>query len=71
MTKKRCPVQGMETIRMPKVPFVEKWSGKSGKTRPLKMVQRLKEWARAQAIMLYAVEHDELWVHKGFNDVSF
>jgi hypothetical protein len=61
--------QGMETIRLPKLPFGKGGSQRGSHTRPLKAVQQMKEWAKAQTIMLYAVEHDEIWVHKGFNDV--
>lgn len=70
-------MQGMERIQLPKVPFLGNGKKAGGdrkkdggrRTRPLKAVQRMREWARAQAIMLYAVEHDELWIHKGFHDV--
>ena len=32
--------------------------------------QGLSGWAKAQMMMIYAVEHDEIWVHKGFLQVS-
>ena len=31
--------------------------------------QGLSGWAKAQMMMIYAVEHDEIWVHKGFLQV--
>ena len=30
----------------------------------------LKAWVKSQAVMLYGVEHDELWVHQGFCEVG-
>ena len=59
----------MEKVRLPKLPFGKKSRG-SRKTRPLKAVQGMKAWAKAQSVMLYGVEHDEIWVHEGFNEVS-
>jgi len=43
---------------------LENWIGKLtvGKTRKL----GLAKWVTSQAQMLYASEHDEVWVHKGF-----
>ena len=38
----------------------------SGRSAP----QGLSGWAKAQMMMIYAVEHDEIWVHKGFLQVS-
>ena len=64
-------VQSMERVRLPKLPFGKKKKKKgSRKTRPLKAVQGLKAWAKAQSVMLYGVEHDEIWVHEGFNEVT-
>lgn len=60
----------MEKVQMPKLPFGKKMKKGSGKTRPLKAVQGMKAWAKAQSVMLYGVEHDEIWVHEGFNEVS-
>ncbi len=69
-------LQSMESVRIPKLPFgKEKGKGKgkeksSRNTRPLKAVQGIKAWAKAQSVMLYGVEHDEIWVHEGFNEAS-
>ncbi len=27
--------------------------------------------AKAQSVMLYGVEHDEVWVHEGFDEACF
>ncbi|KAK9918553.1 hypothetical protein WJX75_004940 [Coccomyxa subellipsoidea] len=61
-------IKRMEKVRMPKLPFGKKMKKGSGKTRPLKAVQGIKAWAKAQSVMLYGVEHDEIWVHEGFNE---
>ena len=65
-------LQSMESVRIPKLPFGKgkgKGKGKSSRhTRPLKAVQGIKAWAKAQSVMLYGVEHDEVWVHEGFNE---
>lgn len=58
----------MEAVRLPKLPFGN-GRKKGGATRPLKAVQGMKQWAKAQSVMLYGVEHDEIWVHEGFNEV--
>ena len=76
-----CSVQRMERLRLPKLPFAgQRRSQKrhrrhgakrgGGKvTRPLAAVQGMKAWVKSQAVMLYGVEHDELWVHEGFCEV--
>ncbi|EIE18845.1 alpha/beta-hydrolase [Coccomyxa subellipsoidea C-169] len=61
-------IKSMERVRLPKLPFGKKKKKGSRKTRPLKAVQGLKAWAKAQSVMLYGVEHDEIWVHEGFNE---
>ena len=68
-------LQRMERVRLPRVPFGKagaargKGRRKKGRTRPLRAVQHMKAWVKSQAVMLYGVEHDELWVHKGFCEV--
>ena len=44
---------------------------KARKTRGRSAPKGLSGWAKAQMMMLYAVEHDEMWCHKGFLQVPF
>jgi hypothetical protein len=71
----------MERVRLPKLPKLpfgsRRRAGRRGKrkgggkaTRPLAAVQGLKAWVKSQAVMLYGVEHNELWVHQGFCEVG-
>ena len=63
-------------MRLPKLPFGNGRSvrgrgrHRKKRTQPLRAVQHMKAWLKSQAVMLYGVEHDELWVHKGFCEVS-
>ena len=49
-------VQGIEGIRIPRLPFSNK-NKKGNRTRPLASIDALKQWAKAQAVMLYGGEH--------------
>jgi len=44
---------------------------KANKTRGRKAPKGLSGWAKAQMMMIYAVEHDEMWCHKGFLQVCW
>ncbi|BDA48953.1 probable phospholipase A1 EG1, chloroplastic/mitochondrial at C-terminar half [Coccomyxa sp. Obi] len=64
-------IKSMESVRIPKLPFGKgkrKGKGRGKSSRPLKAVQGIKAWAKAQSVSLYGVEHDEIWVHEGFNE---
>ena len=39
---------------------------KAKKTGGRSAPQGLSGWAKAQMMMIYAIEHDEMWCHKGF-----
>ena len=43
---------------------------KAKKTGGRSAPQGLSGWAKAQMMMIYAIEHDEMWCHKGFLQVS-
>lgn len=49
-------VQGIERIRIPRLPFSKK-NRKGNRTRPLASIDALRQWAKAQAVMLYGGEH--------------
>ena len=49
-------VQGIEGIRIPRLPFSKK-NKKGNRTRPLASIDALRQWAKAQAVMLYGGEH--------------
>ena len=43
---------------------------KAKKTGGRSAPQGLSGWAKAQMMMIYAIEHDEMWCHKGFLQAS-
>lgn len=43
---------------------------KAKKTGGRSAPQGLSGWAKAQMMMIYAIEHDEMWCHKGFLQVA-
>ena len=47
--------QGIESIRVPRLPFSKK-NKKGDRTRALASVEALRNWAKAQAVMLYGGE---------------
>ena len=49
-------VQGIENIRVPRLPFSKK-NKKGNRTRALASVEALRNWAKAQAVMLYGGAH--------------
>lgn len=49
------PAQGIESIRVPRLPFSKK-NKKGDRTRALASVEALRNWAKAQAVMLYGGE---------------
>ena len=44
--------QGIQNIRVPRLPFSKK-NKKGDRTRALASVEALRQWAKAQAVMLY------------------
>ena len=48
--------QGIENIRVPRLPFSKK-NKKGDRTRALASVEALRQWAKAQAVMLYGGEY--------------
>ena len=47
--------QGIQNIRVPRLPFSKK-NKKGDRTRALASVEALRQWAKAQAVMLYGGE---------------
>ena len=43
---------------------------KAKKTGGRSAPKGLSGWAKAQMMMIYAIEHDEMWCHKGFLQAS-
>ena len=52
--------QGIENIRVPRLPFSKK-NKKGDRTRALASVEALRNWAKAQAVMLYGGMHPPLF----------
>ena len=70
MSIRNCAMQALE-----KVPGIHLVNAiikrKARKTRGRSAPKGLSGWAKAQMMMLYAVEHDEMWCHKGFLQACF
>lgn len=65
-----CAAQMIE--RIPLVPQLGKLvaKGTSGRAGSVQGKPPLSGWAKAQAMMVYAQEHEERWVHNGFLQVG-
>ena len=59
--------------KIPGVPQLGKLlaKGTGGRGGSVQGKPLLSGWAKAQAMMMYAQEHNEKWVHNGFLQVSF